>query len=374
MGPADLTGSLLIHGDNLEALKALLPVYAGKVDCVFIDPPYNTGNEGWVYNDAVNSPIMREWLRKTVDRDDLLRHDKWLCMMWPRLRLLYELLSEKGSIWITLDDNEVHHARAALDEIFGDENHITTVIWQKIFSPKNTAKHFSEDHDYVVIYAKRKSDWRPNLMARTPEMEERYTNTDNDPRGPWTSGDMAARNYYSKGRYPVVTPSGRKLPGPPPGTYWRVEETRFKAFDADGRIWWGPDGNGVPRIKRYLSEVKQGRVPQTLWFYDEVGHTQDAKKELLQIMGFSREEDVFVTPKPLGLIRRIIDLATQPDSIVLNSFAGSGTTAHAVLSANAEDGGNRRFILVEFEDYADTLTAERVPASHQRLQFSRHTT
>jgi adenine-specific DNA-methyltransferase len=167
---------------------------------------------------------------------------------------------------------------------------------------------------------------------------------------------MAARNYYGKGRYPVVTPSGRKLPGPPPGTHWRVEKTRFKAFDADGRIWWGPDGNGIPRIKRYLSEVKQGRVPQTLWFYDEVGHTQDTKKELLQIMGFSRKEDVFVTPKPLGLIRRIIDLATQPDSIVLDSFAGSGTTAHAVLSANAEDGGNRRFILVASFSLSSRIT------------------
>lgn len=246
VGPADLAGNLVIHGDNLEALKALLPVYAGKVDCIFIDPPYNTGNEGWAYNDAVNSPMMREWLSKTVDRDDLLRHDKWLCMMWPRLRLLYELLSERGSLWVTLDDNEVHHARAALDEIFGDQSHVATAVWQKIFSPKNTAQHFSEDHDYVVIYAKQKSEWRPNLLARTSEMEGRYTNPDNDPRGSWTSGDMAARNYYSKGRYPVQTPSGRMLAGPPPGTYWRMEEARFKAFDADGRIWWGPEATGFP--------------------------------------------------------------------------------------------------------------------------------
>ncbi|MBY0329417.1 MAG: site-specific DNA-methyltransferase [Acetobacteraceae bacterium] len=170
VGPADLSGNLLIHGDNLEALKALLPVYAGKVDCVFIDPPYNTGKEGWQYNDAVNSPVMREWLRKTVDRDDLLRHDKWLCMMWPRLRLLHELLSENGSIWITLDDNEVHNARAALDEIFGDQNFVATCIWHKMDSPKNTARHFSVDHDYVLVYAKNKQTWRVNLVGRTDEM------------------------------------------------------------------------------------------------------------------------------------------------------------------------------------------------------------
>lgn len=360
VGPADMAGNLVIHGDNLEALKALLPVYAGKVDCIFIDPPYNTGNEGWAYNDAVNSPMMREWLRKVVDRDDLLRHDKWLCMMWPRLRLLHELLSERGSLWMTLDDNEVHHARAALDEIFGEHNAVATCIWHKVYSPKNTAQYFSENHDYVVVYAKDKPTWRPNLLGRTEEMAARYLNPDNDPRGPWKPSDLSARNYYSKGVYPITTPSGRVIPGPPPGTYWRVSEEKFKKLEEEKRIWWGEDGNNVPAIKRFLSEVKPGRVPQTIWEYDDVGHTQDAKKELVQIMGFSREEDVFITPKPVALIKRVIDLATQPDSIVLDSFAGSGTTAHAVLLANAEDGGSRRFILVEGEDYADTLTAERV--------------
>jgi adenine-specific DNA-methyltransferase len=282
IGPADLGSNLIIHGDNLHALKSLLPRYAGQVDLVFIDPPYNTGNEGWCYSDGVNSPIMKEWLSTNpVDGEDMLRHDKWLCMMWPRLVLLRELLSERGSIWITLDDNEVHHARDILDEIFGADNFVATCIWQKNFSPKTTAQSFSEDQDYVLIYAKDKQLWRPNLLERTQEMDDRFTNTDNDPRGPWTSGDLSARNYYSEGTYSITCPSGRVIEGPPPGTYWRVKESKFKEMDADGRIWWGEDGANQPRLKRYLTDVKQGRTPQTLWFYNEVGHTQDAKKSLL---------------------------------------------------------------------------------------------
>ena len=360
IGPDDLASNLVIHGDNLHALKALLPRYAGKVDLVFIDPPYNTGNEGWCYSDGVNSPIMKEWLSTNpVDVEDMLRHDKWLCMMWPRLVLLRELMSEQGSIWITLDDNEVHHARSMLDEIFGAENFVATCIWQKNFSPKNTAQFFSEDHDYVLVYAKDKQQWRPNLLTRTQDMDDRFTNTDNDPRGPWTSGDLSARNFYSEGTYPITAPSGRIIDGPPPGTYWRVKKEKFLEMDKDKRIWWGEDGNNQPRLKRYLTDVKQGRTPQTLWFYDEVGHTQDAKRTLLE-MGLLKDEESTITPKPVALIERVLELASEPDSIVLDSFAGSGTTAHAVLKANAKDGGHRKFILVESEDYADRLTAERV--------------
>ena len=353
--------NLIIHGDNLHALKALMPRYAGKVDCIFIDPPDNTGNENWSYNDNVNSPMMKEWLDGSpVNKEDMLRHDKWCCMMYPRLKLLHELLSENGNFWMTLDDNEVHRARMMLDEIFWEENFVATCIWQKNFSPKNTAKHFSEDHDYLLVYAKDSSSWLPRLLPRTEEMEGRFSNPDNDPRGVWSSSDMAARNYYSEGRYPVTCPSGRKLEGPPPGTYWRIKESTFKELDEDDRIWWGENGNNVPRIKRFLTEVKDGRVPQTLWYWKEVGHTQDAKKEILEVMGFGSQDDVFITPKPTALIERILHLATDSESIVLDSFAGSATTAHAVLAQNAKDGGNRRFILVECEDYADTLTAERV--------------
>lgn len=360
VGPVDLNSNLVIHGDNLHALKALLPRYAGAVDLVFIDPPYNTGNEGWCYSDNVNSPIMKEWLSTNpVDGEDMLRHDKWLCMMWPRLVLLRELMSETGSIWITLDDNEVHHARAVLDEIFGADSFVATCIWQKNYSPKGTAKFFSEDHDYVLVYAKDKQQWNPNLLERTEAMDARYANPDNDSRLAWKASDLSARNYYSEGTYPITCPSGRVIDGPPPGNYWRVKESKFKEMDAEGRIWWGEDGNNVPAIKRYLSEVKQGRTPQTLWFYDEVGHTQDAKKTLLE-MGVLKDQESTITPKPVALLERILELASEPDSIILDSFAGSGTTAHAVLKANAKDGGRRKFILVEGEDYADKLTAERV--------------
>lgn len=361
IGPADLDSNLVIHGDNLHALKSLLPRYAGQVDLVFIDPPYNTGNEGWCYNDNVNSPIMKEWLSTNpVDGEDMLRHDKWLCMMWPRLVLLRELLSEKGSIWITLDDNEVHRARMVLDEIFGESNFIASCIWQKNFSPKNSAQFFSKDHDYVLVIAKDKNQWRPNLLQRTAEMEARYSNPDNHPRGPWTSGDLSARNYYGDGSYSVTAPSGRIFSGPPPGRYWSTSKEKFLALDADKRIWWGEDGNNMPRLKRFLVDVKQGLTPQTLWFYDQVGHTQDAKKTLIE-MGLVKDgENNTITPKPVALIERVLEIGADENALILDSFAGSGTTAHAVLKANAKDSGNRKFILVEGEEYADTLTAERV--------------
>lgn len=360
IGPADLGSNLVIHGDNLHALKSLLPRYAGQVDLVFIDPPYNTGNEGWCYSDGVNSPIMKEWLSTNpVDGEDMLRHDKWLCMMWPRLVLLRELLSERGSIWITLDDNEVHHARDILDEIFGADNFVATCIWQKNYAPKGSAQFFSEDHDYILIYAKDKQLWRPNLLERTEQMDAVYKNPDADPRGLWRPNNLAARNFYSKGTYAITCPNGRVINGPPTGSYWRVSEEKFREMDADGRIWWGEDGGNIPAPKIFLTEVKQGRTPQTLWFYDEVGHTQDAKKTLLE-MGVLKDQESTITPKPVALIERILELASESDSLILDSFAGSGTTAHAVLKANAKDGGRRKFILVEGEDYADKLTAERV--------------
>lgn len=361
IGTVRLDGNLIIHGDNLHALKSLLPLYAGKVDCIFIDPPYNTGNEGWSYNDNVNSPMLQAWLKENpIGIEDGLRHDKWCAMMWPRLKLLHELLGEAGSFWMTLDDNEVHRARAMLDEIFGEHNFVACCVWHKNYSPKPSAQFFSEDHDYLLIYAKDKETWRPNLLERTDDMNSRYENPDNDPRGPWKPGDLSARNYYSEGTYPITCPSGRIIPGPPGGNYWRIKERKFWEMHEDKRIWWGEDGNNVPSIKRFLSEVKQGRVPQTLWEYDEVGHTQDAKKELLAILDFASSGDVFVTPKPVALLSRVLELATTEHSIVLDSFAGSATTAHAVLAANKKDGGDRKFILVECEDYAETLTAERV--------------
>ena len=355
---ASLHDNLIVEGDNLLALKALLPTYHGKVKCITIDPPYNTGNENWAYNDRVNSPMMQEWLGRVVDRDDLTRHDKWCCMMLPRLKLLRELLRDDGAIFVSIDDNEVHRLRCLMDEVFGEENFVATVIWEKVYSPKSSAKYFSENHDFIVVYARMKEQFQRALLPRTDEADARYGNPDDDPRGRWKPGDLSARNPYSRGTYAIRCPGGRLIDGPPPGNFWRYSEEKFWKLHEDNRIWWGADRNQVPAIKRFLSEVKQGLVPETIWTYKEVGHTQDAKKTLLQL--FPNDFPDFTTVKPVELLKRIVHLATDKDSVVLDSFAGSGTTAQAVLALNREDGGDRRFILIECENYADSITAERV--------------
>jgi site-specific DNA-methyltransferase (adenine-specific)/adenine-specific DNA-methyltransferase len=357
------SGNLIVEGDNLHALKALLPRYAGRVKCACIDPPYNTGNEGWVYNDNVNAPEILRWLGKTVGKEaeDLSRHDKWLCMMYPRLVLLKQFLSDDGAIFVCLDDNEIGPLRILMDEIFGRHNFVASIIWQKVYSPKNSARHFSEDHDYVVVYALDARTWTPNLIPRQEKQNKAYKNLDNDSRGPWKTSDLSARNFYGEGTYAITCPSGRVIAGPPGGNYWRYSEPKFQQLNADNRIWWGKDGNAIPQIKRFLSEVKDGIVPQTLWQYDVVGHTQEAKQELLSVMCFPDSQSVFITPKPTRLIQRVLQIASNKDSVVLDSFAGSGTTAHAVLKQNEEDGGNRKFILVEMEPgICKDITAERV--------------
>ncbi len=362
-GEGDFGGNLIVQGDNLHALKALLPRYAGQVKCIYIDPPYNTGNEGWAYNDNVNSPEIRKWLGEVVGKEGetLDRHDRWLSMMYPRLVLLRQFLRDDGAIFISIDDNEMATLRLLMDEIFGAKNFVATVLWQKIFSPKNSARHLSEDHDYVVIYALDANTWKPNLLPRSDDATARYKNPDNDERGSWTSGDLQARNYYSEGTYPVTCPSGRVIPGPGKGMYWRVSKTNFDRLDQEKRIWWGESGNNMPRLKRYLTDVKDGVVPQTMWFYKDVGHTQEAKKELLELVDFNTSVDVFITPKPTRLIQRILQIATDKDSLVLDSFAGSGTTGHAVLKQNAEDGGSRHFIQVEMDPgIAKNVTAGRM--------------
>ena len=357
---ASLHDNLIVEGDNLAVLKALLPTYHGKVKCIYIDPPYNTGNESWAYNDKVNSPMMCDWLGKVVDREDLTRHDKWCCMMLPRLKLLRELLRDDGAIFISIDDNEVHRLRCLMDEVFGEENFVANIVWQKMDSPKNTAMHLSQDHDYIAIYARNAETWRPNPLPRSAKMLARYKNPDNDPRGPWMLSDLAARNFYAGGRYSITTKAGRVINGPPAGSYWRVNEEKFWKLDADNRIWWGASGDTRPGIKRFLSEVRSGVPPQTFWSWRDVGSTRNAKQELSQVMAAQAAQDLFITPKPSSLIKRILQIATDKDSIVLDSFAGSGTTAQAVLALNKEDGGNRRFVLIECEDYVDSITAERV--------------
>lgn len=357
-----LDDNLIIHGDNLLALKALLPTYAGKVKCIYIDPPYNTGNEGWVYNDNVSSPVIREWIGKVVggDDEDLCRHDKWLCMMTPRLKLLRELLADDGALFVSCDDNEFAALRMLMDDVFGAHGFVATVIWNMMDSPKNTARHFSDDHEYIIVFTRDRDNWVPNALERTESMIARYKNPDNDPRGAWLLGDLAARNFYAEGRYPITTPSGKTIEGPPAGSYWRVSKERFTELDRDGRIWWGTSGGNRPGIKRFLSEVKEGVVSRTIWSWQEVGSTRHSKQELSSILDLGASSDLFITPKPASLLRRILEIASDKDSIILDSFAGSGTTAQAVLELNKQDGGNRRFILVEMEDYADKITAERV--------------
>ena len=279
-------------------------------------------------------------------------HTDWLNMMYPRLKLARNLLREDGAIFISIADHEVHNLRCVTDEVFGGENFVTTVIWQKIFSPKNSARHFSEDHDYIVIYARNADVWDRQLLPRTEKMEARYSNPDNDPRGVWASDNVTARNYYGKGTYAITCPSGRVIAGPPPGTYWRVSKERFEALDKDDRIWWGEDGNNTPRLKRFLNEVQTGRVPQTLWRHDEVGHTQEAKKELLALMRSPTSDTVFDTPKPTRLVRRMLQIATSQseNDIVLDFFAGTGSTMDAVFHQNADDQSNRRCILVQLPE------------------------
>ena len=359
-------GNLIIHGDNLLALKSLLPRYEGRVNCIYIDPPYNTGNEGWVYNDNVNSPLMRAWLAEngSVDGEDLLRHDKWLCMMWPRLHLLRDLLADDGVIFVSIDDNEQHHLRMLMDEIFGEESFVTNIIWQKKYAPANDAKYFSDNHDFVLCYAKNswnsstQTGWRRRLLARTEKQDRSYRHDDNDGRGLWRTDNLTVKSYSPEYDYPITNPNTGKDYYPAQGTCWRASRDTVAEWIAENRVFFGQNGRGRPQLKRYLSEVQQGVVPLTVWTYDEVGHTDSSRKALKEI--FADEDRPFDNPKPVGLVDRVLRIATGPDALILDSFAGSGTTAHAVLALNKEDGGNRRFILVECEDYADALTAERV--------------
>jgi adenine-specific DNA-methyltransferase len=365
-----LHDNLIIHGDNLLALKALLPTYGGKVKCIYIDPPYNTGNEGWIYNDNVNSPMMQEWLKanQPIDKEDLARHDKWLCMMMPRLKLLRELLRDDGVIFISIDDHEVHHLRMMMDEIFGEKNFIANVCWQKRYAPSNDAADFSATHDFILIYAKDRQNSVEgkvvetlNRTKRTEEQNKLYKNPDKDPRGDWASDNYLCNksaeerpNLY----YPIIHPKTGQEILPSQTAVWRYSKDRHERNVREKRVWWGLNQeNETPRYKRFLSEVK-GVVQNTWWGYKDVGHNDEAKKEIKSI--FPETGQVFATPKPSKLVKRILETALDDDDICLDSFAGAGTTAQAVLALNQEDGGTRKFILIEMEDYAESLTAERI--------------
>lgn len=357
------SGNLLVQGDNLEALKALLPYYAGQVKCIYIDPPYNTGEESWIYDDKVESPEIRGWLGRVVggEAEDLSRHDKWLCMMYPRLALLHDMLSEDGTLWMSIDDNEVHTGRIILDELFGRKNFIATIIWQKRTSPESRLP-LGAAHDYILVYSKNVDLAKRgiNRISLSQGRTQDYKNPDDDPRGAWASRDItgqvghATENQY----YEITTPAGEKY-FPPTGRCWTISEQSFLKLNEDNRIWFGKEGKSRPRLKLFLSESK-GAMAWTWWSNTEVGHNQEATKELKLIFG---EGAIFETPKPTRLLNRIIQLSTNPGDLVLDSFAGSGTTGHAVLQQNAEpgDGGKRRFILVELDkNIANQITAERL--------------
>ena len=351
-----LHDNLIVEGDNLAVLKALTPVYYRKIKCIYIDPPYNTGNEKWAYNDKVNSPLMQDWLGKVVDRDDLTRHDKWCCMMLPRLRLLRDLLRDDGAIFVSIDDNESHRLRCLMDEVFGDDNFVANIVWQKRYVSNVTANFLSDMHDHILCYARNIEFFSVHKIPRTVEQEADYTNPDNDSRGPWRAQDLSASKPYSAGQYPIIGPNGKRF-DPPPNRYWRMNEVQYQEWLQDNRITFGLTGRGRPMLKRFLSEAQSGLTPNTWWDHKFAGHNKEATLELKALHGGSAPFD---TPKPVKLLKRILELATDKDSIILDSFAGSGTTAHAVLAQNKQDGGNRKFVLVECEDYARSITTERV--------------
>ena len=415
--PADKTathsGNKIIHGDNLEALKALLPEYEGRVDCIYIDPPYNTGNEGWVYNDNVNDPHIRKWLGEVVgaEGEDLSRHDKWLCMMYPRLRLLQQLLSENGVIFISIDSNDLKNLQLICDEFFGSTFFVNIISWQRTYSPRNDSKGIVNEVEYVLVYSK-VQDWQPLKLPRTAEMDAKYANPDNDV-APWTSDNPNApgASTHQGMVYAIQHPFTGELIYPASKSCWRynqetmldimngwcgyelrdiddaknraavcsipvdevrpnvlaimlkepLELSRNKAKEIYDKGPWPKfyftkRGKGGIRRKTYLTNL-DGRVPTNFWPFSEVGHTDEAKKELISIFGGKAPFD---TPKPTRLLERMLSIATGKDSIVLDSFAGSGTTAHAVMMRNKEDGGNRKFILIELMDYAESITAERI--------------
>jgi len=360
------SGNKIIHGDNLEALKALLPEYEGQIKCIYIDPPYNTGNEGWVYNDNVNDPKIKKWLEKVVGKEgeDLSRHDKWLCMMYPRLKLLHKLLSEDGAIFISIDDNEQANLKLICDEIFGTGNFLVNAIWEKSDSPKMDSKYFSVKHDHVLVYAKKLDSFHVKKIEAKPEDLKHYNKTDSQGRKYYLKplramgGQGETREARPSLYYPIIAPDGTEVfPTRKDGSdgAWRWSQEKLKnEFD---RIEWTKSGNKFnPNYKIFALENSL-RPPESIWYHSEVGSNRTSNSQLFNILNKSSH---FNTPKPFELIERALKIASDKDSIILDSFAGSGTTAHAVLNLNKQDGGNRKFICIEMEDYAETITAERV--------------
>ena len=361
---AENSGNMIIHGDNLDALKALLPKYEGRVKCIYIDPPYNTGNEGWVYNDNVNDPRIRKWLGEVVGKEgeDLSRHDKWLCMMYPRLRLLQKLLADDGAIFISIDDNEQAYLKLICDEIFGTRNFLADVVWEKSDSPRMDAKLFSTKYDHTITYAKKIENLILHRIKST-ETASHYSKVESDGRKYYLKplramGLNDAREARPNLYFGMIAPDDNEVfPIRPDGTDGNWRWSKDKIAQNPTRIEWVKGKNGwTPYYKIYADEQTE-RPPETIWYNKDVGSNRTSMAQLKAIFS---DKKTFDTPKPIGLIERIIEISCERDSIVLDSFAGSGTTAHAVLNMNKRDGGNRQFILVEMMDYAETITAERV--------------
>lgn len=363
------TKNLYIEGDNLDVLKVLRENYLGAIKMIYIDPPYNTGND-FVYNDdfaqsrddfEATSGAFDEDGNQLIDpmqrnsESNGRFHTDWLNMIYPRLKVARDLLADDGVIFISMDDNEIENLRKLCNEIFGDSNFIASIIWQKIHSIKNDARYFSDNHEYALVYAKNIESFKIGVLPRTDSMNERYKNPDNDPRGPWQSGDLVASGERSNGHFWVTSPKTGKKFDVPAGKHWVYSQQNLEALVADDQIWFGQDGNSFPRKKRFLKDVKDGRVPSTIWLCEEVGHNQTATREVNAIF----DGKYFDFPKPVEYIKQMLVLGSYNDSIILDFFSGSATTAHAVMKLNAEDGGKRKFIMVQLPEVTDEKSEAR---------------
>jgi adenine-specific DNA-methyltransferase len=352
----DTTENLVLKGDNLDSLKILKNHYSGQIKCIYIDPPYNTTSDEFVYPDKFDKEEAEVLGLANVSESDFARmdfsfktkksHNGWLAFMYPRLLLARDLLSKDGAIFISIDDNEQANLKLLCDDVFGEENFVANIIWEKKFAPSNDAKWFSDNHDHILIYSKSKELFRPNLLERNEEALNRYKNPDKDTRDVWVSGDMTVKTYNANYDFEITTPSGRKV-SPPKGICWRFSKEKVAELILDNRVWFGENGDNVPRLKRFLNEVKEGITPLTIWYHKDVAHNQEAAQELRKLF---EGELYFETPKPVRLVKRIVHLAAKENDIILDFFAGSGTTGQAIMQLNAEDGGNRKFILCQIDE------------------------